>query len=74
MKPDWLKSQNEDYWAAQLGPYKGAVARTMFGSFSWSVSDAVQLLRAGDVGTLGTLEAAQTAAEDAARELGAEFD
>lgn len=66
MNPHWLKSPNDDYWRAQFGPYKGAVARTMFGSFSWSVSDAVQLQRASNV---GTLEVAQMVAEEAAKSL-----
>ena len=68
MKPDWLKAQNDDYWTAQLGRYNAAVARTMFGNFTYTVADNVQVLRSGNV---DTLEEAQTVAEDAAKSLAA---
>ncbi len=66
MKPDWLKSPNQEHWTAQLDPYRGSVSRTMFGSYSYSVADSTQVVRSGNV---GTLEVAQMVAEDAARTL-----
>lgn len=66
MKPDWLKSPNQDYWTAQLGPYRGLVSRTMFGSYSYSVADSTQVVRSGNV---GTLEVARMVAENAAKSL-----
>ena len=66
MKTDWLKSPNQEHWTAQLGPYRGSVSRTMFGSYSYSVADSTQVVRSGNV---GTLEVAKMVAEDAARTL-----
>lgn len=68
MKPDWLKAENDDYWTVQLGRYKATIGQTMFGNFSYSVSDDVRVLRSGNV---GTLEIAQMVAEDTAKSLAA---
>ena len=57
MEPDWLTAENEAFYTATLGPCRMSVFKTMFGNFTYTVSDRQRTRRAGNVGDLETAKA-----------------
>ena len=51
MQPDWMKHPEQDYWSTTLGPLSLSVFSTMYGNFSYTVSDG-QVRQGGNVGDL----------------------
>lgn len=49
---DWLKYAEQDEWSAQLSALSLRVTRTMFGNYTYTVSDPQRMLKAGNVGDL----------------------
>lgn len=64
MESDWLKHPEQDYWSTTLGPLSLVVFGTMYGNFSYTVSDD-QVRRGGNVGDfeLAKAEAVRSACE-----------
>ena len=57
MEPDWLTAEKDTFYTASLGPCRMSVFKTMFGNYTYTVSDSYQTRRAGNVGELETAKA-----------------
>ena len=57
MEPDWLTAENDAFYTASLGPCRTSVFKTMFGNFTYTVSDRQRTRQAGNVGNLETAKA-----------------
>ncbi len=66
MEPDWLTAENSTFYTATLGTCRVSVFKTMFGSYTYTVSHNHRTRRAGNT---GDLETAKAEALSVAREL-----
>lgn len=57
MEPAWLADENNTFYTATLGPCQLSVFKTMFGSFTYTVSHSDRTRRAGNTGELETAKA-----------------